>query len=149
MKAFAHDARPQAARRPKLRNLFQQIIVGIEKERDPRREVVDFKAGLDRSFHVSDSIGDGECHFLDRISPRFPNVITADRNSVPVRDLARAEREGVGNQAQRRSGRKNVCAARDVLFKDIVLDCATDFFKGNALSSSHGEVKTEQDGGRG
>jgi len=37
---LAHDPRPQAARRPELRDLLEQVVVRVEEERELRRELV-------------------------------------------------------------------------------------------------------------
>src|SRR5438132_10050644 len=133
MKTLAHNARPQPARGAKLRNLFKQIVMRVEKERNAWSEFIDLQTRLECGFHVSDRIRDRESDFLNGGRAGFANVIAANRDRVPVRNFARAESERVGNQAQRRLGRKDVRAARDIFFENIVLERSVYFVKSDAL----------------
>ena len=45
---FLHDARPEPARGPVLRHLFEKIVVRVEEERELAREGVHIQAGLER-----------------------------------------------------------------------------------------------------
>ena len=45
--ALLHDARPHAPRGAELRDLLEEVVVHVEEEREPRREVVDVEAALD------------------------------------------------------------------------------------------------------
>ena len=78
VKTIAHDPGPETPRRAKLGNLFQKIVVRVEEERDAGRKFIDLEPGVDRSFDVSDGIGDGKSHFLDCGRTGFANVIAAD-----------------------------------------------------------------------
>ena len=148
MKAFADDARPEPPRGAKLGDLFQQIVMRVEEERDARRKLIDLQAGFESSLDISNGIGEGKGQFLDRRRPGLSDVIAADRNCVPVGHLERAEREGVRNQAQRRFRRKDVGPARDVFLQNIVLNSAVYFGKRNALLARDREIETQQDGCR-
>ena len=62
-----------------------------------------------------------------------------------LRQLALAEREDVGDDAERRARRVDVGPARDVLLEDVVLDRAGERRQRNALPSRDGDVEREQD----
>ena len=79
------------------------------------------RPGVDRRLHVGDGVGEGEGHLLHGRRARLADVIAADRDRVPLRHLALAEREDVGDDAQRRRRRIDVGAARDVFLQDVVL----------------------------
>ena len=118
--------------------------MSVEEEGNPRRELVDAESGSQRRIHISNGIRKSERDFLDRGGARLANVIAANRDRIPVRNVARAKGKRVGNQAQRRFWRKNVCATRDVLFQNIVLNRAVDFCEGHALLSGNRQVKAQQ-----
>ena len=95
------------------------------KKKDSRwPEPVDVEPGVDRRLHVGDRVRECERHLLDRRRARFADVIAADRDRVPVRQLAIAVGEDVGDDAERGAGRIDVGAARHVFLEDVVLDRA-------------------------
>src|SRR5688572_1184308 len=98
LETIPHDARPQPPGGAKLGDLLEQIVVRVEEERNARREIVDREAGCERGFDIGNSIGERECNFLYRSRSRFADVITADRDRVPVRHLTRAESKRVSHE---------------------------------------------------
>ena len=68
--AVAHDAGPEPSRGAELRHLFQEVVVGVEEERELRGEGVDGQAGRERGLDVGDAVGQGEGHLLDRGASR-------------------------------------------------------------------------------
>src|SRR5919106_1038429 len=98
--ALAHDSRPESPRRAEFGDLFEKIVVRVEEEREALAETVDVEPRGDRCLHVRDAVRECEGDFLYGGGSRFANVIPADRDRVPVRQLALAEREGVGDDAQ-------------------------------------------------
>ena len=127
---IAHEPRPQPARRAELGDLLEKVVVRVEEERQPLSERVDVEPGVDRRLHVGDRVGERERDFLHRRRSRFADVIAADRDRVPVRQLALAERKDVGDDPQRRARRIDVGAARDVLLEDVVLNRARERRRG-------------------
>ena len=47
---LAHDARPQPPRRAELRDLLEEIVVGVEEEREPLPERVHVEPRVDRGL---------------------------------------------------------------------------------------------------
>src|SRR4029079_5756995 len=105
-----------------LRHLFKKVVVRVEEERESLAKAIEVQARLDRRFNVSDGVSKREGDLLNSRRPRFSNVVSADRDRVPVGQLAIAERKDVGDDSQRGSRGKNVSAACDVFLQDIVLD---------------------------
>ena len=87
----AHLARPDAARGAVLRDLLEEVDVRVEEERQPRREVVDGQAALDRGLHVGEAVGERERQLLLRGRAGLADVVAGDRDRVPARH-ARARR---------------------------------------------------------
>ena len=117
----------------------------VEEERQPLAERVDVEAGVDGGLHVGDGVGERERHFLDRRRARLADVIAADRDRVPLRHVALAEREDVGDDAERRFRRVDVGAARDVLLQHVVLHGAGERRWRHALLLRDGDVQRQQD----
>ena len=90
-------------------------------------------------------VREGERHLLHRRRSRFADVIAADRDRVPVRQLALAVGEDVGDDAQRLTRRVDIGAARHVLLEDVVLHRAGDAARGHALALRDRDVEREQD----
>src|SRR5579862_3978179 len=116
-----------------LRDLLEEIIMGIEKEAQPRAEFVNLKAASACPFDVLDSVIKREGQFLQGRRSCFANVISADRNGVESGRELRAEFECIHYQPHRWRGRIDVLLLRDVFLQDIVLNCAGNLFPVSAL----------------
>jgi hypothetical protein len=79
--AVAQPPGPDAPRRPELRDLLEQIDVGIEEERQPRRERVDGQATLLPELDVGEPVGQREAEFLHGGRAGFADVVTGDAGS--------------------------------------------------------------------
>ena len=141
----AHDARPQPPRRAELGDLLEEVVVRVEEEREPLAERVHVEPGVDAGLDVGDAVRKRERHLLHGRRARLADVIPADRDRVPLRHLALAERDDVGDDPERGARRIDVGAARDVLLQDVVLDRAGQLTCVNALSASDGHVQRQQD----
>ncbi len=82
-----HDPRPQPPRRAELCDLLEEVVVGVEEERQPLAERIDVEARAARRLHIRDRVRERERHLLDRRRSRFADVIPADRNRVPLRHI--------------------------------------------------------------
>src|SRR6185369_9966583 len=144
MKTVFHYSCPQAASRTKLGDLFQQVVMRIEEERKPRCKFIDVEANADRRFDVTNTVSERERQLLCGGRTGFANVITRDRDGIPIGHLCRAIRERVGDQPERGLWRIYVSAAGDVFFQDVVLDRAAHLVERNVLLSGNGEIKAKQ-----
>ena len=77
-KAVLHHAIPDLASGPVLRDLLKKIIVRVEKEAQPRTEVIHLKSTTQRPFDVFHAVVQREGQFLQRSRSGFANVISAD-----------------------------------------------------------------------
>src|SRR3989338_9662121 len=98
-KALLRDLRPDPPSGSEFCHLFKKIIVSVEEERQLAAEFVELQSGIDRRLDVRNGIGEGECDLLDRRRPSFANMITADRNRIPLRELPAAPLERIGHQS--------------------------------------------------
>ncbi len=117
----------------------------FQKKRQPRRELVDVEARIDRSLHVRDRVRQRERDLLRRRRTRLADVVARDRDRVPARHVLRAVREDVGDDAHRLARRIHVRAAGDVLLEQVVLDRARDLLGGHALLLGDELVHQQQD----
>ena len=144
-----HDFCPDAAGGAELGNLFKQVVVGVEEERQARSEFINIHADLDGGVNVGDAVGQGEGDFLHGAGTGFTDMVAGDGDGVPLGHVVFTVGKDVGDDAHGLFGRIDVGAARHVLFEDIVLDRAGDFIGGYALLFSYGNVHAEQDGSGG
>ena len=97
--SIAHDSRPQTPRGTELRDLFEEIVVRVEEERDTLPDYFDVEPAFDGGVHVGAPVRQRERHFLNGRRAGFADVIPADRDRVPVRHLTRAEPYDIGHDA--------------------------------------------------
>ena len=140
----AHDARPHRARSSELRDLLEDVVVGVEEEREPARERVDLEARVDGRLDVGDAVGQRECELLRSRRAGLADVVAGDRDRVPARHPLGAVAEGVHGQAHARPGREDVVAAGDVLLEDVVLDGARQPVGRDALAGRDQLVQQHQ-----
>ena len=144
----AHDVRPQTPRRPELGDLFEKIVVTVEEERQALSQAVDVEPRVDAGLHIGDRVGQREGNLLHRRRTRLADVIAADGDRVPLRQLVFAEREDVGHDPQRRARRVDVGAPRQVFLQDVVLNRAAQRGERHAVLPGNRGVEREQDDGR-
>ena len=116
-----HQSSPQSPGGAKLRDLFQKVVVGCEKERETLPHGMDIEPSVDRRLHVGDRVGEREGDFLHRRGARLANVVPADGDRVPAGQLSRAVREDVGDDPEGRLRGVDVGPARHVFLEDVVL----------------------------
>ena len=104
------------------------------------------EAGRAGRAHVFEGVGEGEPDLLGRRRSRLADVVARDRDRVPARHVLRAIGDDVGDEAQGRTGRVDVGAARHVLLEDVVLDGAGERVLRDAAPPRHRDVEREQDG---
>ncbi len=141
--ALPHDRGPTPPSRTVFGDLLEEVPVGVEEERDLRRELVDrHPAALDHGVAVGDAVGQGERHLLHRVGAGVAEVRAGHRDRVEPRHLGGAELDGVGDQPQRRLRRPDPGAAGGVLLEDVVLDRAGELFPRDALASRRRRRRT-------
>ncbi len=99
--APAHPARPDASGGSVLRDLLEEVDVGVEEERQAGRELVDRQARASGELHVREAVRERERQLLERSRTGLADVVAGDRDRVPAGHLGRAERDGVAHQAHR------------------------------------------------
>ena len=80
---FAHLPRPDAPRRPELRDLFEEVVVAVEEEGDARGEGIDVEPARDAPAYVFQAIGEREGELLCRRRAGLADVVAADADRVP------------------------------------------------------------------
>ena len=148
--ALAHDTGPQPARGAELGDLFEEVGVAVEEERKRgRRTPRSARPRVERGLAVGDRVGQREGDLLHRGRAGLAHVVARDRDRVPARQVLVAVGEDVAGDAQRRPGRVDVGAARDVLLEQVVLHRPREPRSVDALLAGHRDVQGEQDrGGR-
>src|SRR6266571_5537082 len=83
--ALLHMARPNAARGAELRDLLKEVVVDVPEERKTRRKRVDVQAACNSAFYIGESVCESEGQLLCRGGASFPDVVTRDRDRIPLR----------------------------------------------------------------
>jgi hypothetical protein len=148
----AADVLPQLPHRAELRVLLDEADAGVDEERDPTedpREVLvrhlATRLGLvEDGDRGRERVGD----LLDRRRARLLEVVAADVDRVPARNIVDAERDRVRDQPHRGLGREGVRAAREVFLDDVVLGRPLELGAVDAVLLGDGDVEGEQPRGR-
>src|SRR5690606_28465247 len=82
--------------------------------------------------------------FLRGRRARFTDVVTTDRNRIPLRYVFRAVSKDVADDPERRRRREDVRPTRDVLLEDVVLDRAVQLIWRDALLFRHRDVHRQE-----
>ena len=98
--------------------------MGVEEERQTRSEVVDVESGGHSGFDIREAVGQRERQFLCSVRAGFTDVVTRDRDRMPLRHLGRRELHHVGDDPHRGPRREDVFLLRLVFLEDVVLDRA-------------------------
>src|SRR5438128_291837 len=104
----AHHFRPDSPRRTQFGDLFEEVIVNIEEEAQARSEAVNVKPSVDGGPNIRDAVSEGKRQLLERGRARLADVVAADRDRVPTRDVPGTELERVDDQFSTRSRREDV-----------------------------------------
>ena len=129
----AHHARPKAARRAQLADLFEEVVVDVPEKGDAWRHEVGRQAALDRLGHIAVSSGQRERQLLHGVGAGFADVVAGDADRVVARHHRGRVFHRVHYQANRRCWRIDVLVLCRVLLQDIVLDSARDLLSAYAL----------------
>src|ERR1700677_4541988 len=96
--ALLHHLRPNLPGSAVFGDLLEKVIMGVEKEAEPRTEFIDLKPPAPGPLHIFHTVIQREGQFLQRGRSRLSYVISADRNRVEARrrlptKLARVDQE--------------------------------------------------------
>src|SRR5512135_2707848 len=104
MESITHLPRPDAARGAVFGDLFEEIIVRVEEEGKAGREAIHIHAALDAPADILEPVCQRECQLLRGGGACLADVITADRDGVPLRHLLRAVFHGMHYEHHRSRG---------------------------------------------
>ncbi len=148
--ALAADLLPQLRHRAHLRVLLDEADAGVDEERDAAEDLahellVDPRAhGVEDGDRVGQRVGD----LLDGRRARLLEVVGADVDRVPLRDLGHGVGDHVGDEPHRGAGRERVRPAGEELLDDVVLGRALELGGVVALLLGGDDVERQQPGGR-
>ncbi len=146
----AHLPRPDAPGGAVLGDLLEEVDLGVEEERQARREVVHVEPALDRLLDVGEPVLERERELLLGGGAGLADVVAGDRDGVPARHVARAPLDHVAAQAHGGVDGEAPLLLSDVLLEDVGLDGAGQALgrggvHGVGLGGDH--VEGEHDGG--
>jgi hypothetical protein len=141
-------ARPDAPGRPELRDLLEEVEVGVEEEGQSWCELVDVEATRQPELDIAEAVGQGERQLLRSSRAGLADVVARDRERLVVRDLTDAVLHEVADQPQVRLRREQPLLLCDVLLEDVGLQRAVETTDVHALPLGRHQVHTEhRDGG--
>ena len=140
--------RPDPPGRPELRDFFEEIDMGIEKEGELGSERVDVEMARESEFDISETVREGVGELLHSGRAGFPDVVTRDRQRLVVGHLLRAELHQVADEPKVRLRREQPLLLRHVLLEDVGLQGAVQLSVRNALTFCRDHIHAEdRDGG--
>ena len=144
----AHLAGPDPAGGTVLGDLLEEVEVGVEEEREPRREGVDVEAAFDRALDVGEAVLEREGELLLGGRAGLSDVVAGDRDRVPAGHRGGAELDHVGDQSHRRLDREAPLLLGDVLLEDVGLDRPAEPVGADPVLLGGDDVEGQQDRGR-
>ena len=121
----------------------------VKKEAELAGKAVNIQPGLERLLDISNAIGQRKGNLLHGGTTGLAHVVAADRNRIPFGHVGGTIEEDVGDQPHRRARRKDIGAARDILFEDIILHRPAQLFSRNPLLFADCNHHRQQDRRRG
>jgi hypothetical protein len=142
--AIQCDPVPKTHERPHLAQLFDEPDPGVAEERDASHHI-----GHALGLHVHrvehrDRIRQRKGDLLNRRGSRLLEVVGADVDRIPSRNLIDGELDHVGRQPHRGLGWKDVGPAREVFLDDVVLSRPLKLLSRDSVSFGHRDVEREQ-----
>ena len=144
---LTHLTGPDAAGGAVFGDLFEEVVVGVEEERQARGELIDIQAALQRPAHVLEPIGQGKGELLGSGGAGLADMVAGDADGVPLGDAGRAVFDGIHHQAHGGLGGEDILFLGDILFEDVVLEGAAQLVGAHALLLGGGDVHGPDDGG--
>ncbi len=143
---------PQRHERPHLAHFLDEANARVDEERHPRADLADaLGRHLPRGDHRIEH-GDGRAHrvgdLLDGCGTGLLQVVAANVDRVPRRDLGHGVGDHVRDQPKRGHRREHVRSAGEVLLDDVVLSRAGQRRRVRALFLGDNLIQREQPHGR-
>ena len=148
LEALLHDGRPEPSGGPEFCDLFDEIVVAAEKERDPGGDGIDIQPRLNRGLQIGDAVGQRERHLLDGGATGLAHVVAADADRIPPGNAVLAEGKDVGDDPHRFVGRKDIGPPGRIFLQDVVLDGPLQKAALHPLFFGNRNVHRHQDRGR-
>ena len=144
----AQPARPDAAGGAELRDLLEEVEVGVEEEGQAGRELLDVQPAGQAQLDVGEAVGQRVGELLRGGRAGLADVVAGDADRLVGRDVLGAVLHEVADEAQVRLGREQPLLLRDVLLEDVGLQGAVELAEVDALPFGGDQVHAEhRDGG--
>ena len=148
--ALAAELLPQHRHRPQLRVLLDEAHARVDEERDAAEDLAHQlgRHALAHRVEHGDGVGHRVGDLLHRRRAGLLQVVGADVDGVPLRNLGDRVGHHVGDQPHRGAGRERVGPARQELLDDVVLRGALKRGGGDAVLLRGADVQRQQPGRR-
>ena len=146
--SITQPPRPDAPSRPELRDLFEEVDVAVEEERQPRGEAIHVEPAAFPEFDVAEPVGQRERQLLGRRRSGLADVVAAHAHRMELGAPLGTEGHEVADQPQVRTRREDPFLLRDVLLEDVGLQRAVELIPRHPLAFRRGQEERERHGGR-
>ena len=137
---FTHGGGPDSSGGSYFADLFKELIVGVEEERQSWGKIVDIQATTHGRFDVLHAVAQRKSQLLDSGRTSFTYVVPGDRNTVPSRNMIHLMLDGVDHQLDGRLWRVDELILTVELFQNVVLQRSAEMVPRESLPTSHGEI---------
>src|SRR6185436_6731874 len=124
-------------------NFFKQIIMGIKKEGESFAKNIYIETFFQSRFYISFTIAERKSDLLHGGAARFPDMIAADRNSIPFRHFMTAPLKNIGDDTHGRFGWIDIGSSCCIFFQYIILYRAGYFFQVSTLLFGQGNIESK------
>ena len=128
-----------------LGDFLEEVDVGVEEERQTRRELVDGQSRRERRLDVREPVADRVGELLRGGGAGLADVVARDRHRVPAWHLRRGEPDDVTDEAHTRAGREHELLLRLILLEHVVLQRAPEPGPFDAAPFRRDDVHRQQD----
>ena len=116
--------------------------MNVPEERQTGRERIDVQAPRNSSFNVSEPVRECKRELLRGGGTCFANVVAADRDRIPLRNVLGGPLEAVHDKSEGRLDRIHPGVLGHVLFQDVVLNRSAQPVRIHSLLLGGGDVET-------
>src|SRR5215218_2474830 len=85
-----HDAGPDAPRCAELSHFLKQVVMGIKEKRKAFTKNINIQSFFKCCFYIGFTIAECKSNFLYGCAASFADVVTGDRNGIPLGQLCTA-----------------------------------------------------------
>ena len=148
VETLLHNLSPYAAGSAELSNFFQNVVMCIPEEGETACEIINVQTSLNSSLAICNTISNGKCNFLRSSRACLTDMITGNRDSIPLWNVLGAILKDIGNQTHGWTWREDISTTSSILLQNIVLNSTLQLVSWYTLLLCNSDVHSQQNGCR-